>query len=93
MTPLVKMLQQTRKAKKLSQAEMSHLLNLPQSHISNIENGKIDLRLSSLEDMAHVLGLEVMLIPKTFVPYFQATLNGKDTSATPRWLPDEADDE
>lgn len=93
MTTLINDLQQARKAKKLSQAEMSKLLNLPQSHLSNIENGKTDLRLSNLENIAHLLGLELMLVPKAMAPYVRATLAGKDLSQTPRWLPDEVDDE
>ena len=89
MSDLISALQKARKASKLSQSAMSELLHLPQSHISKIESGKTDLRVSSLEDMAHVLGLEVMLVPKAIVPYVQATIRGDDVSATPRWQPDE----
>lgn len=90
---IINELQRARKAKRLSQAEVSKLLHLPQSHLSNIENGKTDLRLSNLENIAHLLGFEIMLIPKALVTYVQATINGKDVSETPRWLPDEVDDE
>lgn len=93
MASIIQELQRARKAKKLSQNEMGQLLHLPQSHISNIEKGKTDLQLSNLENIAHLLGLEVMLVPKAMVPYVQATIKGEDVSLKPRWSPDEVDDE
>jgi transcriptional regulator with XRE-family HTH domain len=43
-------------------------LGLPQSHISDIEKGKKDIRLSTLIEIARVLGLELVLIPRELVP-------------------------
>jgi HTH-type transcriptional regulator / antitoxin HipB len=93
MRPVIQQLQGARKAKKLSQHDLGQALVLPQSHISKIESGKTDLRLSNLENIAHFLGFELMLVPKGLVPYFESTIAGKDMSHTPRWQPDEADDE
>ncbi len=57
-------LRAARERKGLSQRELSQKVGLPQSHISKIENGTIDLRLSSLVALAHVLDLEPTLVPR-----------------------------
>jgi HTH-type transcriptional regulator/antitoxin HipB len=93
MSNIAQVLQQARKAKKISQSDMSRLLNLPQSHISKIESGKTDLRLSNLENIAHALGFELMLIPKAMAAYVQATIEGRNVHQIARWLPDEESDE
>ena len=61
-------LQAARKAKGLSQRELSALAGLPQAQISRIEAGTVDLRLSSLMALAHALDLELALIPRKAVP-------------------------
>jgi len=93
MSLIAKKLRQARKVKNLSQTELSKMLNLPQSHISTIENGKTDLRLSNLEEIAQALGFEIMLVPKAMVAYVQTIINGEDANLKPRWLPDEDEDE
>ena len=57
-------LKEARARKELSQRALSTLAGLPQSHISKIENGAVDLRLSSLIELARVLDLELTLIPR-----------------------------
>lgn len=57
-------LKAAREAKGLSQRALSKLVGVPQSHISKIENGAVDLRLSSLVEIARVLDLEVTLVPR-----------------------------
>lgn len=57
-------LRAARKAKGLSQRTLSELVDVPQSHISKIENGGVDLRLSSLVEIARALDLEVVLVPQ-----------------------------
>ena len=61
-------LKAAREAKGLSQRALSKLAGVPQSHISKIENGFVDLRLSSLIELARVLGLELMLVPRMALP-------------------------
>lgn len=36
-------------------------------HLSEIESGKVDARLSSIERIAEILGFKVMLVPKEYV--------------------------
>ncbi len=53
-----------RETKGLSQRALSEKVGIPQSHISRIENGAVNLQLSSLIELARVLELELMLVPK-----------------------------
>ena len=60
---IAELLKAARERKRLSQRALSRLAGLPQSHISKIENGAVDLRLSSLVEIARALDLEVTLVP------------------------------
>lgn len=60
-------LRQARNAKGLSQAVLAKRAGVPQSHISKIENTGVDLRLSSLSEIARALDLELMLVPRKVV--------------------------
>lgn len=65
-------LKKARKAKGLSQRELSAKSGVPQSHISKIENGAVDLRVSSLVALARTLDLELVLVPRKTVPAVQS---------------------
>ena len=65
---ILKNLKEARARKGLSQRELSARSGVPQSHISKIESGKVDLRVSSLVALARVLGLELELVPKKSIP-------------------------
>lgn len=61
-------LRSARRVKGLSQRALSRLSGVPQSHISRIERGAVDLRLSSLIELARLLDMELTLIPRKSVP-------------------------
>lgn len=65
---LAEQLRKARIAKELSQRELSRLAGVPQSHLSKIEGGQVDLRLSSLIAIANALGLELALVPRQAMP-------------------------
>ena len=65
---ILKGLREARQRKGLSQRELSARSGVPQSHISRIEQGNVDLRVSSLVALARVLELELELVPKKSVP-------------------------
>lgn len=67
-TDIAERLQAARKAKGLSQRELSDLTGVPQAQISRIETGAVDLRLSTLVALAHALDLELTLVPRKAVP-------------------------
>lgn len=71
-------LKQARLKKGLSQRDLSLKISLPQSHISKIERGQVDLQASSLIELSRILDLELMLIPKTLVPAVQALQRGDE---------------
>lgn len=53
-----------RERRGLTQRELGGMAGVPQSHISKIESGAVDLRLSSLLALARVLNLELALSPR-----------------------------
>ncbi len=67
-------LKEARQRKGLSQRELSSHAGVPQSHISKIEKGSVDLQLSSLVDLARPLDLEVMMVPRKLVPAVESIL-------------------
>ena len=81
-------LKAARRAKGLKQAELGKKLGLPQSHVSKIEQGSTDPRLSTIVDWARVLDLEPMLIPRQMVSRIRALVNGEPEPER-RWQPDE----
>ena len=69
---LVELLARARRERGLSQRALGARLGLPQSHVSKIERGLTDLRLSSLVEMARHLDLEVVLVPRQMLPALRA---------------------
>ena len=74
-------LKDARKAKGLTQRSLGKNAALPQSHISKIENGAVDLRVSSLVELARVLDLELMLVPRRTVSAVQSIIRGEGEGA------------
>jgi transcriptional regulator with XRE-family HTH domain len=72
-------LKRAREAKGLSQRALGDLAGVPQSHISKIESGGVDLRVSSLVELARVLDLELALVPRKSVPAVSAIVRSTDT--------------
>jgi transcriptional regulator with XRE-family HTH domain len=71
-----------RKAKGLSQSRLSARIGVPQSHISKIENGTVDIKLSSLVQIARALDLEVKLVPRQSLPAVESVV--RSTRGFPR---------
>ena len=61
-------LRATRERKGISQRALSAKLGIPQSRLSRIENAAVDVRTSSLLDLARALDLEPVLVPRRLVP-------------------------
>ena len=65
---IITALKSARVAKGLSQRALGRRTGVPQSHVSKIENGGADIRLSSLIELARALDLDLRLIPRKAVP-------------------------
>lgn len=71
---IAKAIKAARSAKKLTQQELGERVGLPQSHISKIEQGRVDLQLSSLTEIARALDLEVTLVPRKSLPAVESAV-------------------
>lgn len=80
----MQILKEIRRAKGLSQRDLGAAAGLPQSHLSRIESGAVDLQLSSLLELARLLELDVTLVPRKSLPALKALLRG-DAPARPAY--------
>ena len=69
-----------RRAKAMTQKELGQRVGLPQSHISKIEKGAVDLQLSSLVEIARALDLEVKLVPRKALPAVESVVRAHGTT-------------
>lgn len=92
---IIESLISARKSKSLSQSEVARRLDVPQSYISRIESAKLDMRLSSLIDIARYLNLEVVLVPDMMVPTVQALIGQQSANRAlePLYTLDNLDEE
>lgn len=70
-------LKAARKRKGITQADLGAKVGVPQSHVSRMESGTIDLKLSSVIEYARVLDLELMLVPRNLVPALQSLIRSR----------------
>ncbi len=82
---IIDTLKGARAAKGLSQRALSKRTGIPQSHISKIESGGTDIRLSSLTELARALDLDLKLVPRKAVPVVDSLVRSTvpTVSATP----------
>ena len=77
-------LKQARRNKRMTQAELAAFLGLPQGYISQVENGKHDIKVSTMQDWAKVLGFELMLIPTNELKSISYLLKATAAAEPPR---------
>jgi transcriptional regulator with XRE-family HTH domain len=75
-------LKTARAEKNWSQRQLSKTTGLPQAQISRIENSAVDLKASTLIELARALDLEVMLVPRRHVPTVKGLAELLDTTET-----------
>jgi len=61
-----------RRGKGLTQRDLADKAGTTQAHVSRIENGLVDVQLSSLVDLARFLDLELVLAPRAMLPAIEA---------------------
>ena len=94
---IASILKSARKARGLSQRALSAKVGVPQSHLSKVEKGAVDLRVSSLVELARALDLELMLVPRKSAPAVNALVHALPISretetSRPAYALDEEDD-
>lgn len=95
-TVWIQVLKDARKARGMSQAELGGRVGLPQSHISRIERGEVDVGLSALLEISRSLGLEPIAVPRSLVPAVRSLIRtsteGSPSEPRPAYALDEDDD-
>jgi len=92
-------LRAAREKKGLSQRAFAKSIGMPQSRLSRIENGIIDVQTSSMLELARALDLELTLVPRQAVPAVnhlirQSTSPSASTEMTPLYdLGEEGDED
>jgi transcriptional regulator with XRE-family HTH domain len=67
-------LRQARLQKGWSQRDLSGKAGIPQAHISRIESGAVDVKVSTLVELARLLDLELVLAPRASLPAVKALI-------------------
>lgn len=88
---IVEALKAARLKKGLSQRALSVKAKIPQSHISKIESGTVDLQTSSLIELSRLLDLELMLVPRKWVPVLESLMT-ETPEQVPMYRLDEEED-
>lgn len=66
-TSIVQELENTRKASRLTQAELAQRSGVNRMTVGRIESG-LDPRLSTVQELARAMGMDIMLVPKALRP-------------------------
>ena len=77
-------IREARKKKRLSQRELGKKIGIAQAHISKIERALVDLKTSTLIEIARALDLEIMLVSRELAPSVRALDRGS-SSDKPRY--------
>lgn len=72
--PLIPTLARERKAQHLTQAELAERAGLSRMTVQRLESGSLDPRLSTLLEMARVLGMDLVAVPARLRPQLEALL-------------------
>ena len=85
-------LREARLAAGLSQQQLAAKLGLGQRQISDLERTAVDTRLSTLQNVARALDLELVLVPRKTLPVVEQLLHGGDAGQPMYVLLDDTDD-
>jgi transcriptional regulator with XRE-family HTH domain len=67
-------LRAARRRKGWSQRDLSERAHIPQAHISRIESGAVDMKLSTLTQVARLLDLDLVVAPRTALTAIEALI-------------------
>ena len=89
--PIATQLKRAREAAGRSQRAVAAMTGVQQGQLSKIENGAVDPRLSSVEQIARALGLELVLVPRRSLSAVEAVLGSKPDAGRPAYALDDDD--
>ena len=72
-------IRRARVADGLTQKQLGERTGIPQSHISKIEKGGVDIKLSSLTEIGRALELEIQLVPRQALSAVEGSLRVAET--------------
>lgn len=81
---LTEAIRQARLAKGWSQRDLSARAHLTQAQISRIENGEVDLQVSTLIELARSLDLDLQLVPRSAVTAVEAAIRSAEERSDER---------
>lgn len=91
---LGKMLKRARKAARATQRAVSARSGVAQSHLSQIERGRVDFTVETMVQLARALDLELMLVPKKYIPAVTSIAwRGPDAPQQQMYMPDWGEDD
>jgi predicted transcriptional regulator len=91
MNKIIQLLKDSRLELKVNQTDFGKKMGMPQSHVSKIEKGLSDPRLSTISDMARLLDQELILVPREKLSIINALIN-QDDEQQPMWNIDKDDE-
>jgi len=77
------------------QRELGAKIGLTQPHVSAIESGEIVPRFDTLLELVRVLGMDLLLVPRTLVPAVQSLIRAQkepDSAEKPLYAADEEEE-
>lgn len=84
---LRKRLKEARRKRRWGQRKLAAQVGLAQPHISSIESGEIVPRFDTLVEIARVLDLDLLLVPRSLVPAVQSLIRASDEPDEPEERP------
>lgn len=81
---LTEAMRQARLAKGWSQRDLSARAHLTQAQISRIENGEVDLQVSTLLELARSLDLDLQLVPRSAITAVEAAVRSAEERSEER---------
>lgn len=81
---LTEVIRQARLAKSWSQRDLSARAHLTQAQISRIENGEVDLQVSTLIELARSLDLDLQLVPRSALVAVEAAVRSAEERSDER---------
>lgn len=82
--PLTRAIRQARLVKGWSQRDLSGRAHMTQAQISRIENGEVDLQVSTLLELARSLDLDLQLVPRSALRAVEAAVRSAEERSDER---------